>query len=241
LQVDPTPLLVVPWSLHLLLKHAATHAEALREVIVRACRKSLPYTRLQRRSPLVARYVDFEIIADVWGLFNQFQEASILPHIADLILSHLRMFGVGRHAASEAVLPSALMADLTSAQQALGAVVADTRLCWSIRCSAALFQVLSSGTEANADALIPVTAEFIANCNSNKGGWLLEGLVTVLTFVGRKQTPAASALVRDLFESCREDYRARAALEQILMVWREWSGAPVTNQGLRDRWLYRTD
>jgi hypothetical protein len=101
--------------------------------------------------------------------------------------------------------------------------------------------VLSSDTEANADALMPVTAELITNCNSHKGAWLLEGLVTVLTFVGRKQTPVASALVCDLFEACREDYDARADLEQILMVWRESSSAPVTSQGLRDRWLYRSD
>jgi len=156
-------------------------------------------------------------------------------------LSHFRMFGVGRRAAPDAVLPSGLMSDMKKAQESLAAVAADCHLCWSVRCSAALFQVLSSGPEANTDALSPVAAEFVANCNSKKGEWLLEGLVTVLTFVGRKQTPSASALVCDLFESCREDYGARASLEEILMVWREWSGAPVTNQGLRDRWLYRTD
>jgi hypothetical protein len=151
------------------------------------------------------------------------------------------MFGVGRHTASETVLPSALLADLKTAQKDLATVAADTRGCWSVRCSAALFRVLSSGAEASADALTPLAAEFVKNCNSTTGEWLLDGLVTVLNFVGRKQTRSASILVRDLFEACREDYIARASLEQILMVWREWSGAPVTNQGLRDRWLYRTD
>ena len=45
--------------------------------------------------------------------------------------------------------------------------------------------------------------------------------MTTLSIVGRKQTPALTALLRDLFESCREDYCARASLEQILLVWRE--------------------
>jgi hypothetical protein len=241
LQADPTPLLLVPWTLRLLLKNAATFADALGEVIIGVYRKGLPYTRPQRRSPMVARHGDFEIIGDLLGLFDGLRDASILPHIADLFLSHLRIYGVVRHAASEAVLPSTLMAELKSAQKALSTVVTDSSLCWSVRCSAALLQVLSSGTEASADALLPVKADFIANCNSHQGGWLLEGLVTVLAFVGRKQTPAASALVGDLFESCREDYGARLNLETILMVWREWSSAPVTSQGLRDRWLYRND
>ena len=107
LQNDPTPILAVPWCWHLLLKHAPAHADALRAVIFGACRSSLPYRRQKRHSLLTHRYGGFEIIADVLGLFNQFRESSVLPRIADLVLSHLRIFGVGRHAASEAVLPSA--------------------------------------------------------------------------------------------------------------------------------------
>ena len=134
------------------------------------------------------------------------------------------------------------MADLKSAQRGtFAAAVTDTRLlleCPLLRRAFPSAEFPSA--DATADALIPVEAEFVANCNSKEGGWLLEGLVTVLTFVGRKQTQSASTLVCALFESCREDYGARATLEQVLMVWREWSGAPITTQGLRDRWLYRT-
>ena len=241
LQADPAPILAVPWCWDFLMKHAPAHANALRVLVFGACRSSLPYERRQQHSPLYHRYGDIEVIAGVLGLFTQHGESSVLPQIADLILSHLRMFGVGRHVASETALPSELMSDLKKAKESLAAVATDGRLCWSIRCSAAILEVLSTGPEANADALNPVVAELVANCNSNKGEWLLDALVAVLTYVCRKQTPFVSALVRDLFESCREDYRARATLEQVLMVWREWSGAPVTSQSLRDRWLYRVD
>ncbi len=111
----------VPWCWHILMRHAPAHAEALRVLIFRSCRESLPYDRGQRHSPLFHRYGDFGIIAEVFSLVNRNEDYSVLPYIADLILSQLRMFGVGRHAASEAVLPSALMSDLKKAHESLAA------------------------------------------------------------------------------------------------------------------------
>jgi hypothetical protein len=90
-------------------------------------------------------------------------------------------------------------------------------------------------------ALDPVASLFVEHCDSEQGMWLLQSLVTAVGLFGREPTPALGSLFRDLFESCRDDYIARAILEEVLVIWRETSTAPVTARGLCDRWLYRQD
>jgi hypothetical protein len=240
LQADPSALVESPWCWSALLKSASTSRQSIRNLIITSCRKCLPYDRRQSHILPVSRTIDTTEMTETFGIFTEFGDPSVLPYIADAVLSQLRLSGgLGRHTASEAILPAALSTDLRKAQALLAAIAVDKTLCWSVRCSAALLQVLSLGLDTNAEPLTPVASELVAHCNSSSGDWLMEGVVTVLTFVGRRQTPAAAALVRDLFESCRQDYRARARLEQVLILWHEWSGAPVTTQGCRDRWLYR--
>ena len=111
---------------------------------------------------------------------------------------------------------------------------------WSVRCSAAVLSHFQA-VENPSSALDSVASLLVENCNSAGGRWLLDGLVITFLFANHTPNPEVTALVRDLFESCREDYLARATLEEILIRWRESSDAPVTTHGLRDRWLYRED
>jgi hypothetical protein len=87
--------------------------------------------------------------------------------------------------------------------------------------------------------IIGVSQLFVAHCKSRYGEWVLNALVTAASVIARKQTPALAGLLRDLFDSCREDYCTRATLEQVLMVWREASTAPVTTHNVRDKCLFR--
>jgi hypothetical protein len=241
LQADSKALLAVPWSWHLLLTNAGTAAGAVTSLLFAAARDSLPYERRERHSPLFHPFGNLNVLVDTYRVTVANKQSSLLPHFTDLLLSQVRIFGdSGRQqSGSRSVLPPELLSELQSSQQYLVELRGDAHCCWSVRCSAAL--LLMFHADEASTPVAEVSQLFVQNCNSKSGAWLLDALVTVLSIVGRKQTLALTSLVRDLFEACREDYCARASLEQILMVWRESSTAPVTTHTIRDKWLYRSD
>jgi hypothetical protein len=238
---DPAPLLSVPRNWNVLLSIADENAVILRDLLLETCRKSLPYRRLPRHSPRFHRFGPMDVLIDIYRLFALYREASGLPYFTDLLLSQLRAYGdsVLYHSARRSAISSELASEFQLSQHLLNEAMNDTHGCWSARCSAAMLLMFLS--DGSATPISEVAHLFVENCNSREGEWLLDGLVTTLSVAGRKQTPALTALLRDLFDSCREDYCARASLEQVLMFWREASTAPVTTQGVRDKWLFRSD
>lgn len=239
LRSDSTPLLVVPWCWHLLIAHAGPAQAEVRDLIFSACRATLPYRGRERHSQLFHRFGNLAILVELFRLFAQHKEASILPHFTDLMLSQLRMFGeIDRHPhGSRTALPPELTGEILGAQQYLKDLLADQRQCWSVRCSAALVLMFHAGDDP--PPVVTVCQLFVTHCNSRAGEWLLNALVIAISVIARKQTPALTGLLRDLFDACREDFCARSILEQVLMVWREASTAPVTTHNVRDKWLYR--
>jgi hypothetical protein len=241
IHADSTVLLAVPWSWHFLLANAGAAAEDTRSLLFAAGRNSLPYGRRERHSPLFHRFGNLDVLVDTYRVAVVNKQPSLLPHFTDLLLSQVRIFGdFSRYLpGSRSALPSDLLTELLGSQQYLNELRGDANQCWSVRCSAAL--LLMFHADETSTPIADVGQLFVQRCNSKSGEWLLDGLVTVLSIVGREQTPALTTLLRDLFEACREDYCARASLEQILMVWREASAAPVTKHGVRDKWLYRSE
>jgi hypothetical protein len=174
-------------------------------------------------------------------LFNCCNETFGLPYLTDMLLMQLRVYGdFSRHNSHRrASIPTEVGKALRESQSILNKIMNDACNCWSIRCSSAM--LLMFVADSNTVPVAEISQLFVENCNSLNGKWMLEGLVTTLTISDHKQTPALTALMRDLFDACREDYCTRGSLEQVQMFWREKSTAPVTTASVRDKLLYRSD
>lgn len=233
--------LEVPWCWHPLLTRAGSYGDAILAVIKDACRHALPYHGNSGYHSIFSRRDPARVVHDLFDVFVLTEEPVVLPYISHVILIYVQMRGFGVDDTTAVEIPSSLQASVKMARTSLIEISMNPTQCWSVRCSAALLSLLCARTDEDWAVIDPLSLEFIHNCNSQEGAWLIEGLKVVLTTVGRKQKEPVKKLVQQLFESCREDYAARAELERILMVWREASAAPVTTHSLRDRWLYRSE
>jgi hypothetical protein len=240
LEADPRALLAVPWAWRFFMDRAGSNADKFRDLVFKTCRESLPYQRMNHHSALIHHFGSLDVVADVFHLFYEYREPSLLPYFVDLLLSQMNYRGFwGRiGTSSESHFPPVLMTEIAEMESILFGILFDETVCWSARCSAAL--VLCLKTSDARDPIADVSPLLVEHCNSNSGIWLLQAIVTVLTEIHRRQKPSYSALLRDLFDSCRADYCARSRLELILLGWRESSGAPVTKQHFRDKWLFRS-
>jgi hypothetical protein len=237
-QVDPRPLRSTPWSWGILSNYCSRY----RDLILELCRKALPYDGIARRSRLYRRFGNTDSVMWLFRLFRDSGESAVIPYAVDLILGHMQFFYSHKldNTDSSPPLPPGAASEVLASRTQLANAATDPGLCWSVRCSAGLLLLMIEPNSIPSQ-LTPVAPLVVQHYNSKDGYWLLAGLVTVVSMAVRNPSPIIASLLRDLFESCREDYSARTSLEEILMVWRESSTAPVTSQGLRDRWLYRTD
>jgi hypothetical protein len=74
-------------------------------------------------------------------------------------------------------------------------------------------------------------------CRCDRNDHFIDIIAFCLAEVSSDKDAASVTLVKDLFDSLRDDYKARYVLESIIIRWNEGSTAPVTSAQLRDDWL----